>query len=241
MLVANDFKNLSARPSPGSSKVHRPGPRVPEHFVALIPTGWGICGAAWKYHEDESPAESPFAARPASAVLCKLTPPGLSVGELRKTLLRDHPLCDEVFGDGHGNFHPEVVPDWFPQLVRYLQSYYANCLRDWTLPELMNNWTFWKARLDWSLLTPFQRQVLEVTAGIPRGKRLTYGEVARKINSPKASRAVGAALGANPWPVLIPCHRVVGSTGKMTGFSAPGGVTAKKRMLAMETDGLLFP
>jgi methylated-DNA-[protein]-cysteine S-methyltransferase len=70
--------------------------------------------------------------------------------------------------------------------------------------------------------------------------RLTYGEVAKKVGKPKASRAVGAAVGANPWPVLVPCHRVVGTGGRMTGFSAPGGVAAKRRMLAMEDRGMLF-
>ena len=69
----------------------------------------------------------------------------------------------------------------------------------------------------------------------PRGLTLTYGQqVAASIGKPSASRAVGGAVGSNPWPVLVPCHRVMGSTGKLTGFSAPGGVSAKQRMLDLE-------
>ena len=63
---------------------------------------------------------------------------------------------------------------------------------------------------------------------------MTYGQVAKAIGKPAASRAVGAAIGNNPWPVLVPCHRVIGSTGKLTGFSAPGGIETKRRMLALE-------
>ena len=205
-----------------------------EHFLATIPTKWGVCGAVWKYREETTGNSSGFAQQPSNALLCLLVPPGLTVGELRKQVLRKYPLCDEVLGDKHGGFHPEVVPEWFPELVRYLQSYYANSLRDSSELECVEHWVYWRARLDWSQVTTFGRKVLEATAKIERGSRRTYGEIARALGNAHASRAVGAALGANPWPVLIPCHRVVGAGGRLTGFSAPGGIKTKQRMLTME-------
>jgi methylated-DNA-[protein]-cysteine S-methyltransferase len=70
---------------------------------------------------------------------------------------------------------------------------------------------------------------------VKAGHTATYGEIAASIGeSAAASRAVGTALGANPWPLLIPCHRVVAATGKMTGFSGPGGISTKTRLLAVE-------
>jgi O-6-methylguanine DNA methyltransferase len=246
MLVASESRN-SAKLISTPVGVHGAGEPVGlgrcgpvERFIAVIPTAWGVCGAMWTYHEAEAGNCGPFAACPANAKLCRLVPPGLSVGELRRDLIRGSVRINEVLGDGHGAFHPEIVPDWFPELVRYLQAYYANGLREGMPPAHGNNFGFWKPRLDWSGVSPFQREVLEVVAEIPHGQKLTYGDVARRIAKPKASRAVGAAVGANPWPVLIPCHRVVGCGGKMTGFSAPGGVAAKRRMLAMEDSGLLF-
>jgi len=176
----------------------------------------------------------PFAEQPEHTKLSRIVTPGLTISALRKQLLEKYPLCNEVIGDGHGNFHPEVVPEWFGELVRYLQGYYSDSLHGRVGADFSEQWAFWKTRLAWSQVTEFQRKVLEFTAKIPRGMRKTYGEVAKGIGKPKASRAVGAALGANPWPVLVPCHRVVGGNGKMTGFSAPGGVGTKQRMLEME-------
>lgn len=80
----------------------------------------------------------------------------------------------------------------------------------------------------------FHRRVYEVARAIPPGKTLTYGEVAEKLDSPGAARAVGAALGANPFPIIVPCHRILGAGGKTGGFSAPGGTTTKMRMLTIE-------
>ncbi len=217
------------------------GPRSPEFFAALIPTAWGVCGALWTQLElpcHDRPG--PFASAPCTARLCRIILPGLSPCDLRRSLFRQCDHANEVLGDGRGNFHPEVVPEWFPELVRHLQSYYANGLRDGTQPDFIDSWTYWNPRLDWSQVTTFQRDVLRIVAEIEHGRRLTYGEVAKKLGNAKASRAVGAALRSNPWPVIVPCHRVVGSKGGMTGFSAPGGVSAKRRMLDMEEPGLLF-
>lgn len=89
--------------------------------------------------------------------------------------------------------------------------------------------------IDGTRLAAFARGVYEETRRIPAGRTATYGDLARRLGFPPgASRAVGAALGANPIPLLIPCHRVVAANGKMTGFSAPGGVALKVRLLALE-------
>jgi methylated-DNA-[protein]-cysteine S-methyltransferase len=80
--------------------------------------------------------------------------------------------------------------------------------------------------------TPFQLSVLRVLQEIPYGETIAYGEVARRIGRPKASRAVGAASARNPLPIVIPCHRVIGSDGSLTGFG--GGLDVKKALLALE-------
>jgi len=80
--------------------------------------------------------------------------------------------------------------------------------------------------------TDFQRRVWAALLTIPHGQTRSYGEIARQIGSPAAARAVGAANGRNPISIVVPCHRVVGSTGKLTGFA--GGLQAKSRLLALE-------
>ena len=79
-----------------------------------------------------------------------------------------------------------------------------------------------------------ERRVYEAARRIPCGEVRTYGEIAREIGSPGATQAVGAALGRNPIPIVIPCHRVLASGGRSGGFSAPGGVGTKFRMLEIE-------
>ncbi len=80
--------------------------------------------------------------------------------------------------------------------------------------------------------TPFQQQVWHALPDIPHGTTISYGELARRIGKPAASRAVGAANGANPLPIIVPCHRVIGASGKLTGFG--GGLPAKQWLLAHE-------
>jgi methylated-DNA-[protein]-cysteine S-methyltransferase len=89
--------------------------------------------------------------------------------------------------------------------------------------------------LDPASIPPFNQRVYAVTRRIPPGETLTYGEVAAAIGDPGAARAVGRALGENPYPILIPCHRVLAAGGKMGGFSGSGGVTTKRRLLAIES------
>lgn len=83
-------------------------------------------------------------------------------------------------------------------------------------------------------VTPFQRKVYEALLKIPKGEVRTYAQVARAIGRPMAARAVGQAVKRNRWAPAIPCHRVVRSDGELGGYSAPGGLAAKRRLLAQE-------
>lgn len=99
---------------------------------------------------------------------------------------------------------------------------------------------FGDVRYDFGRLSPFQRAVYEAALRVKAGDVRTYGWLATEAGrTTQASRAVGGALGQNPWPLLIPCHRFVGANGKMTGFSAPGGVVTKRKLLALEGAELL--
>jgi len=88
--------------------------------------------------------------------------------------------------------------------------------------------------VDRSGFTPFQSAVYDVVARIPYGMVRSYGEVAAQIGRRRAARGVGSAMAHNPLPVIIPCHRVVGASGELTGYSAPGGVKSKRWLLRME-------
>ena len=88
--------------------------------------------------------------------------------------------------------------------------------------------------IDERRLDNFRRAVYAATRDIPAGATRSYGEIAREIGRPEAARDVGAALARNPFPIIVPCHRVVASNGALTGFSAPGGLATKRRMLELE-------
>lgn len=88
--------------------------------------------------------------------------------------------------------------------------------------------------IDFAGLASFTRSVLQATRRIPSGRTMTYGELARSMGRPGAARAVGQALARNPVPLLIPCHRVLASGGRLRGFSAPGGLDTKRRLLQIE-------
>jgi len=80
----------------------------------------------------------------------------------------------------------------------------------------------------------FYQEVWKACAEIPKGETRTYGWIAKRIGRPKAARAVGRALAANPFAPVIPCHRVLGADGALTGYSGPGGIAQKRRMLLRE-------
>jgi len=103
-----------------------------------------------------------------------------------------------------------------------LEQYFKGELRQFTVPVCLH------------ALTVFQRMVLEHVARIPFGVVETYGEVALSIGKPNAARAVGGALAHNPVGIIVPCHRVVAHSGHMHGFSAPGGIGMKERLLLHE-------
>ena len=88
--------------------------------------------------------------------------------------------------------------------------------------------------LDFHGVPVFNRRVYEIARTIGPGATLTYGDIARRLGRPGTARAVGHALGQNPWPIVVPCHRVLAADGRMGGFSAPGGVATKRRMLEIE-------
>jgi methylated-DNA-[protein]-cysteine S-methyltransferase len=102
-----------------------------------------------------------------------------------------------------------------------VEEYFAGARRDFELP------------LDWSLISGFNRQVLrELASGVPYGAVVGYGDLAGRVGQPGAAQAVGTAMGANPLPVVVPCHRVVESDGGIGGFG--GGLETKRKLLALE-------
>ena len=117
--------------------------------------------------------------------------------------------------------HPLDVPEARDDAVaRELDEYFAGRRHYFDLP------------IDWALTRDFTRRVLEATAAIPFGRVSTYGAVAAQAGNAKASRAAGRALGSNPIPIIVPCHRVIGANGSLTGFG--GGMERKRFLLALE-------
>ncbi len=111
--------------------------------------------------------------------------------------------------------------------VRQLQTYFAGGQNPFEL------------RLAWGSIAGFRKDVLQVVAGIPFGELITYGEIAKIVGKPGAAQAVGAAVGSNPWLIVVPCHRVIGSDRKLHGFSAPGGLETKTWLLQHENHEII--
>lgn len=123
----------------------------------------------------------------------------------------------------------EPPPAWVQDLVGRVQSHLAGRVQE-----------FAGTQLDWSRVSDFQRAVYLHAWDIRAGYKKSYGEIARLMAlGNEAARAVGVALATNPWPLIVPCHRVVSANDKMTGFSAPGGVRTKTRLLTLEGAELL--
>jgi methylated-DNA-[protein]-cysteine S-methyltransferase len=112
------------------------------------------------------------------------------------------------------------APARLDDVRRELDEYFEGRHHDFDLP------------IDWSLASQFGRRILKATAAIPFGQVSTYGKVAAQAGNPKASRAAGRALGANPIPIVVPCHRVIGSSGQLTGYT--GGLHRKVALLQIE-------
>jgi methylated-DNA-[protein]-cysteine S-methyltransferase len=94
--------------------------------------------------------------------------------------------------------------------------------------------TVFSVPVDLRHVTSFQRSVLEAARSVPRGQVATYGDIGRRIGKPGAARAVGQALGSNPVPIVVPCHRVLASDGTLGGYSGRGGLRTKRQLLALE-------
>ncbi|MFD5567793.1 methylated-DNA--[protein]-cysteine S-methyltransferase [Streptomyces cadmiisoli] len=128
-----------------------------------------------------------------------------------------HRPPEETFGE------PDEAP--FAEAEEQLEAYFAGELKEFTLELRLHG-------------TPFQRSVWERLRGIPYGETRTYGELADTLGNPQASRAVGLANGRNPVGIIVPCHRVIGASGGLTGYG--GGLERKQRLLDFERGAALF-
>ncbi len=146
------------------------------------------------------------------------------IGEL---LLAGEDDALAMIGFPKGSMRRDPEPDWIfnekplATVRQQLTEYFAGTRREFELPVALSG-------------TEFQVSVLEALQQIPYGETVSYGEIARRIGRPKAVRAVGAANGRNPIPIVVPCHRVIGSSGDLTGFG--GGLDTKEALLRLEAE-----
>jgi O-6-methylguanine DNA methyltransferase len=142
----------------------------------------------------------------------------------------EHGLCAITFGGDEAALVSGLQETWGLRPLRDSQA-----LAD--AKKQVNDYLVGKRKsfnlpLDLRALSPFQRQVLEATLAIPRGQTASYKSLAESIGSPKAARAIGNVQATNPIPIVIPCHRVVGSDGSLTGYG--GGIHVKQALLRLE-------
>lgn len=132
-----------------------------------------------------------------------------------------------MIGFPKGAMRRDPEPDWiyneepFEPVQKQLAEYFSGKRKDFDLPLSLTG-------------TEFQVSVLNALLEIPYGETRSYGAIAKRIGRPKAVRAVGAANGRNPIPIIVPCHRVIGSSGDMTGFG--GGIDTKEALLRLEAE-----
>jgi methylated-DNA-[protein]-cysteine S-methyltransferase len=124
----------------------------------------------------------------------------------------------------------EIITQQFPQSIESPGEF-------GDLPQRLERYSggeriIFNDTVDLDNATPFQRAVWKATRAIPYGETRSYEWIAQRVGKPKAARAVGQALKSNPFPIIVPCHRVIGKDGSLTGFSA--GIELKKRLLDME-------
>jgi methylated-DNA-[protein]-cysteine S-methyltransferase len=115
---------------------------------------------------------------------------------------------------------------WLDLTAEQIQAYFAGTLHEFNIP-LSAAWG-----------TGFQQSVWQALQQIPIGSTLSYGELAKIVNKPNAVRAVGAAVGKNPWSIVVPCHRIIGANGSLTGYA--GGLDRKKQLLEWESQRQRF-
>ena len=133
------------------------------------------------------------------------------------------PLMERQIARSFGARKSDSFPRAIAEVINKARSHFAGRLQD-----------FRAVAVDLRSVGQFEREVYDAARQIPAGETRTYGEIARSIGRPGAARDVGQALGANPIPLIIPCHRVLAANGKAGGFSAPGGVTTKLKLLRIE-------
>ena len=158
-----------------------------------------------------------FEPSPVGDLLVAVTPRGLI-----RIAYNAEEYADSVLEELARRVSPRVVeaPAALDEVRRELDEYFDGKRTSFDIP------------VDWRLHDGFSRRVLRATARIPFGKLLTYGEVAAKAGSPRGSRAAGNALGSNRIPIVVPCHRVVRSGGKIGGYT--GGIERKEYLLDLE-------
>jgi methylated-DNA-[protein]-cysteine S-methyltransferase len=129
---------------------------------------------------------------------------------------------DEVLASLSAKLSPRILeqPAKLDDVRRELDEYFDNKRTTFDVP------------IDWALYSDFGRRILQATATIPFGHTASYGDVARMAGNPQASRAAGRALGANAIPIIVPCHRIIGTSGKLTGYT--GGMHRKEALLRLE-------
>jgi methylated-DNA-[protein]-cysteine S-methyltransferase len=140
----------------------------------------------------------------------------------------DKGLCGAWFDDQkHGptgadkqHWHPSPQNVLLQSAASQMRAYFAGELQRFDLP------------LDLSVGTPFQQSVWQALQSIPLGASQSYGDLARRLDKPKAMRAVGAAVGRNPVSIIVPCHRILGAGGQLTGYA--GGLWRKQALLKLE-------
>ena len=152
----------------------------------------------------------------------------LAVGliDSRDDFIRDVKRGRNKMGSFHYSEEITHAPPLLEVAIIQILEYLGGKRRDFDLP------------IEWSMMTPFQEQVLRATDSIPYGGVSTYSEIAQKVGNPGAARAVGSAEAANPVPIVIPCHRVIGSDGKLHGYGGRGGIATKAWLLKLEGDNI---
>lgn len=141
-------------------------------------------------------------------------------------LVMGHRRADDAWASLHGRFADETLDEsnWYPALRKKLEDFAAG--KPVSFENILVR-TEHRSR--------FQQQVIVATRAIGFGETISYGELATRAGSPRAARAVGSVMANNDVPIIIPCHRVLASGGRIGGFSAPQGIDLKRRLLELET------